>query len=479
MKRYLLNWALILLNFGCVILTSQAQSEAKTNQREPHPILASGPMLGHAGLRYASVWIQTKGQASLCLEYKLIGEAKDSSREPWVATSSVQEGTRCLRTGIGPAYTALFELDKLCEGARYTYRILLDEGDREPMDGRPLPESDMLVAEGEFRTQPHWLHRYPAPDFTIAMGSCGYINDPAYDRPSLSYGGDYKVFDRIAALKPSAMLWLGDNIYLREGDWESFHGMVNRYSHTRSTPEMISLLATCPQYAIWDDHDFGPNDATGSWPLKRESLDAFQLFWANPSYGMPEFGGISSAFRWMDVEVFLLDNRYHRNNQKLQDTCTRRMLGDAQIEWLVDALKFSRAPFKLVASGSQILNSHAIHETFANYPCERRKLLDRLAEEKIHNVIFLTGDRHHSEISKLEHKGIVFWDITSSPLTSGINSVADKDHNDNRIPESLFLKRGFATLNFSGPAKERLLTTRFHDSEGQVYFEYRIPSSAQ
>ncbi|MFM8686906.1 MAG: alkaline phosphatase D family protein, partial [Bacteroidota bacterium] len=183
--------------------------------------------------------------------------------------------------------------------------------------------------------------------------------------------------------------------------------------------------------------------------------------------------------RWMDVEVFLLDNRYHRNNQRLKDTCARRMLGDTQIEWLVDALKFSRAPFKLVASGSQILNSLAIHETYANYPCERRKLLDRLAEENIRNVIFLTGDRHHSEISKMEHKGVVFWDITSSPLTSGINSVADKDQNDFRIPESLSLKRGFATLNFSGPAKERLLTTRFHDSEGQVYFEYRIPSSGQ
>ncbi|MFM7913295.1 MAG: alkaline phosphatase D family protein, partial [Bacteroidota bacterium] len=187
------------------------------------------------------------------------------------------------------------------------------------------------------------MHRYPAPDFTIAMGSCSYTNDPAYDRPSPSYGGDYQVFDRIAALQPSAMLWLGDNTYLREGDWESFQGMVNRYQHTRATSSMASLLAICPQYAVWDDHDFGPNDATGSWPLKRESLEAFKLFWANPSYGMPEFKGITSAFRWMDVEVFLLDNRYHRNNQRLKDTCARRMLGDAQIEWLVDALKFSRA----------------------------------------------------------------------------------------------------------------------------------------
>jgi alkaline phosphatase D len=411
------------------------------------------------------------------MEYKLIGEATDSSREPWIATTAVREGTRCMRTSTGPAYTALFELDRLHEGARYAYRIVLDQGDRLDTDHPEADAPEQILAQGVMQTQPHWLHRYPAPDFTIAMGSCSYINDPAYDRPTPSYGGDYQVFDQIAALKPSAMLWLGDNIYLREGDWESFHGMVNRYNHTRATPELAGLLAICPQYAIWDDHDFGPNDATGSWPLKKESLEAFKLFWANPSYGMPEFEGIASAFRWMDVEIFLLDNRYHRNNQKFQDTCARRMLGEPQIEWLVDALKYSKAPFKLVASGSQILNSHAIHETYANYPCERRKLLDRLAEEKIRNVIFLTGDRHHSEISRMEHKGMVFWDITSSPLTSGTNSVANKDLNDHRIAESLSLRRGFATLNFSGPPKERLLTARFHDSQGVAYFEYLIPTT--
>ncbi|MFM7287799.1 MAG: hypothetical protein ACKO18_00280, partial [Bacteroidota bacterium] len=209
MKRTLASLALILIVFGCSNLVTLAQSQGKGNHRPAHPLVASGPMLGHAGLRYASVWIQTRRQASLCLEYQLISKAEDSSREPWVATSAVKVGTRCMRTGSGPAHTALFELDRLHEGARYSYRILLDEDDPEPVDGRPYPDRELLLAEGEFSTQPHWLHRYPAPDFTIAMGSCSYINDPAYDRPSPSYGGDYQVFDRIAALQPSAMLWLG------------------------------------------------------------------------------------------------------------------------------------------------------------------------------------------------------------------------------------------------------------------------------
>ena len=445
------------------VSTSPAQSPSAS------PALVSGPMLGHAGLRHASVWVQTEQPAVLCLEYKLVSDAKDSSREPWISTLAQNQGTRCVETSPAPAHTALFELDRLHEGARYEYRIVAE--DRE--SGRET----VLVAKEFFQTQPHWLHRYPVPEFTLAIGSCSYINDPAYDRPTPSYGGDYEVFDQIAALQPQAMLWLGDNIYLREGDWESLTGMINRYTHTRSVPALQKLLKTCPHYAIWDDHDFGPNDATGSWPLKRESLEAFKLFWANPSYGMPEFEGISSAFRLYDVDVFLLDDRYHRNHMYLKDSCSRQMLGKAQVDWLVDALKYSRAPFKLVACGGQILNSHAVHETYANYPCERNRLLDRLAQEKIHNVVFLTGDRHHSEISRMEHQGIVFHDITSSPLTSGASSVADKDQNAHRLPSSLGLKRGFATLHFSGPNKERIMTVRLRDTLGQVYHEYTLSST--
>jgi alkaline phosphatase D len=438
-----------------------------------HPLLAGGPMLGHAGLRYASVWIQTHGPAELCLEYQLISNAQDSSREPWLATMSSKRGRRCLEVSPGPAYTALFELDQLHEGATYEYQILETTGEESADQDHDTPS---IIASGTFKTQPHFAHRYPAPDWTLALGSCAYINDPAYDRPSASYGGAYQVFENLALEKPDAMLWLGDNVYFREGDWESMVGMIHRYRHMRSLPSLQKLLGSCPHYAVWDDHDFGPNDATGSWPLKRESLETFQLFWANPSYGMPEFQGISSAFRLRDVDVFLLDNRYHRTHQGMMDSCNRQMLGAAQVNWLVDALKYSRAPFKLVVCGSQILNSEAVHETFANYPCEQRYLLDRLAQENIQNLVFLTGDRHHSELSQRNIQGVVFHEITSSPLTSGVHLQAESEKNIYRVPGSLGTKRGYATLRFVGPSKERRMIIRFHDQDGKIYYETSITS---
>jgi phosphodiesterase/alkaline phosphatase D-like protein len=58
-------------------------------------------------------------------------------------------------------------------------------------------------------------------DFRVAFGSCAYVNDPPFDRssrPSGPYGGGYAIFDSIARMKPDMMLWLGDNIYLRDAD---------------------------------------------------------------------------------------------------------------------------------------------------------------------------------------------------------------------------------------------------------------------
>jgi alkaline phosphatase D len=142
----------------------------------------------------------------------------------------------------------------------------------------------------------------------------------------------------------------------------------------------------------------------------------------------------------------------------------------------VDALKFSRAPFKLVVCGSQVLNSEAVHETFANYPCEQNELLGRLAKENIQNLVFLTGDRHHSERSQRQDQGVMFHEITSSPLTSGVHLQAEAEKNQYRVPGSLGQTRGYATLRFTGPAKERRMIVRFHDQEGKIYYETSITS---
>jgi alkaline phosphatase D len=410
--------------------------------------LKSGPMLGYVEMREAAIWLQTEKAAAVNLDYRPLGTEK------WQ-----NAGSRITRQS--DAFTSKFIVGPLEPGTTYEYRIYVNA---KLINKTPY----------QFSTQKLWQWREDPPAFKIMLGSCAYTSEVAYDRPGEPYGGDYHIFESMAAAKPDMMLWLGDNVYLREVDWSSRSGMVHRYTHARALPQLQNLLATCPNYAIWDDHDFGPNDATGSWVHKNMSLDLFKLFWANNGFGVPGVEGITGAFRFNDIDFFLLDNRYHRSSEQLADSCERRMLGQRQIDWLIDALKFSNASFKIVAVGSQVLNSEALYENYAQFPCEREQLLQRIEKEGIKNVIFATGDRHHSELSRLERNGLVLYDITASPLTSKAGNNRDNEINKNRVAGSLVLQRNYTTLEVSGSRRARKLILRNFDSNGNQLFEYLI-----
>jgi alkaline phosphatase D len=410
--------------------------------------LISGPMIGHVSMRSAQVWAQVDNEADLSVSYWKEGgeESARYSDSKWADSKT--------------AFSGLFELSGLDPGSHYRA---------------------VLVANGEaigdtinINTQVLWDYRMDPPAFKTVIGSCTFINDSIYDRPGRGYGGEYEVFESIVSAEPDMMLWLGDNVYLREVDFQSYSGYLYRYTHTRALPEMQELLKACPNYAIWDDHDYGPNDADASWIHRDWAQEAFKTFWANPSYGAPSgANNIATAFRFNDVEFFLLDNRSQRihHNNRTQDI---HVLGDEQIDWLIAALNKSKAPFKMVAVGGQFLNTVDRHENMANFP-ERQEIIDRIEEEHIHGVVFLTGDRHCTDMSRIELEGgAVIHDLTVSPLTSSAYDNSDEP-NDLRVDGTTVPFRNFAELNFSGPRKNRSLKIVVKDANGvEVWTETLI-----
>ena len=104
--------------------------------------------------------------------------------------------------------------------------------------------------ELEFQTQEHWEYRKDAPNFSFAVGSCAYTNEKTKDRPGKSYGQDYFIYNSILDKNPDFMIWLGDNVYLREPDWNTKTGIYHRYSHDRSIKELQPLLGSVHHYAI-------------------------------------------------------------------------------------------------------------------------------------------------------------------------------------------------------------------------------------
>lgn len=248
-------------------------------------LIQSGPMVGYSTMREAFLWVQTTEVAEVHFEYF----DKNKPRERFKTTKYTTEA----KTG----FVAQLIADQILPGKEYQYEVYVN--------GKRVKRSYPM----EFQSQTLWQWRTDPPEVSFAIGSCAYVNDPPFDRPGTPYGSGYEIFESIHKKNPDFMLWLGDNTYLREADWNSRTGFLHRYTHTRSLPEMQPLLASTHHYAIWDDHDFGPNDSDGSFPLKDTATEMFKLFWGNPNYDALNSGGITGSFQWADLDFFLLDNR--------------------------------------------------------------------------------------------------------------------------------------------------------------------------
>ena len=440
----------LLLATAAAVQSACSFAAAPTDQ----PRLVAGPMPGHSGARAATVWLQSSGGGEVVLDYWPDGRPEELRSSQVLPLESAQQ------------FTAHIELGGLEPGTTYRYRVKLN--------GKPAATTGKLM----FHTQPLWRWRSDPPAFRVVTGSCAYINDAAYDRPGKPYGDDYGIFTRIAEQSPDMMLWLGDNVYTREADFDSRWGMAERYRHTRALPELQLLLQSAQHYAIWDDHDYGPNEANRSFELKDQSLALFKRYWANPAYGLPGEAGIFTRFSFRDIDFFLLDNRYYRNSDRAPDTPQKSMLGGHQLAWLKDALLRSSAPFKIIANGSQMLNQFSDRESWRNFPAEQADFLDWLNKTGISGVVFLSGDTHFSALTRLEREhNYPLYELSCSPLTAGPRSQAQPLTHIQPLPGTFVGERNFCQLDFSGPAKARRLTISVFDVNGKQRWQRDIGAS--
>jgi len=149
------------------------------------------------------------------------------------------------------------------------------------------------------------------------------------------------------------------------------------------------------------------------------------------------------------------------------------MLGAAQIDWLIKALKYSDAAFKLIAVGGQVLNDGAVFENYSTYPDEQKELLRRIEMEGIKNVVFLTGDRHFSQLSTLVFMdGRKVHDLTVSPFTSGVYSPTEI--NSLMVDGTLVVEQNFGTLTFTGAKNERTMKIQIFNTKGEQLWEKAI-----
>lgn len=262
----------------------------------------------------------------------------------------------------------------------------------------------------------------------IAFGSCGYQDEP---QPVLTLA---------AGQKPAAFIFLGDNIY---GDTDNMDTLRNKYTRWMAQPDFKRLDSSTKIFATWDDHDFGWNDAGTYYAFKKESKEIFMEFFKEPagSERRKHEGIYKTEYLEQDdkkIQIILLDVRTFRNNLLPYDTFVKlprehyfytpdykphtsadsTLLGEEQWKWLGEELK-KPADLRLICSGSQFSIEYNGYEAWANFPNEQKRMLELIKSTRASGVLFLTGDVHYAEISRLEEPGLYpIYDVTASGITS-------------------------------------------------------------
>ncbi len=289
--------------------------------------------------------------------------------------------------------------------------------------------------------------------------------------------------------KPDLLLFIGDNIY---ADTEDMDLMRAKYAKLAANKEFQSLRGSCPTMATWDDHDYGVNDGGADYAKRVDSQTEFLDFWQVPQdsprrsrqgvYDARSFGPAGKR-----LQVIVLDTRYHRSPLRTgsrrvggpyypdQDE-SKTMLGDAQWQWLEQQLR-QPAELRLIVSSIQFAASAAGQETWANLPSERQRLLALIRTTKAAGVFVVSGDRHWSELSRLDDGAeYPIYDLTSSSFNQ-IHQRGTPTENLHRISDTTYHRENYGLIKIDWQMPDPQVTMQIKDIEGGVRIEQRFLAS--
>lgn len=237
-----------------------------------------------------------------------------------------------------------------------------------------------LSRQGRFQTFPTG----PA-SFTFAFGACA------------TEGSNGAVFDTIRELDPLFFLITGDLYYanIAVNDPQRFWTAFDR---TLTAPAQAALYRAAPIAYIWDDHDFGPNDADSTAPSREAAQTVYRR--AVPHYALPAGDGaapVYQAFTVGRVRFILTDTRSARVPESAPDDAGKTMLGAEQKEWFKRELLAANGRYPVivwVSTDPWIAEAAPGAAGWGSYATERRELADFIADNDIQGLAMLAGDAH-------------------------------------------------------------------------------------
>ena len=266
----------------------------------------------------------------------------------------------------------------------------------------------------------------------------------------------------------------GDTPYI---DTAVLSTIRSKYRHMMQRPGLMDLGRNISVVGTWDDHDFGLNNGNGVTCADRKvnTRRGFVEYRAHDRYGASD-EGIYHKVDMGAMEIFLLDPRWWSQTaaspvDASQSTC----FGSVQWQWILDSIRNSDAPFKVLLQG-QIWQDKKSGETddMFTYWSERDAMLDMIKQEKIPGVVLIGGDIHLSRY--LLHPQRVGYDLHDFITCPGHEStILSLNVYHPSLEWSLVEPHQFLTLKADTTKSVPELTAQYIDQTGAVRHELVIP----
>lgn len=321
-----------------------------------------------------------------------------------------------------------------------------------PGDPAPLPGDDVALTR-------------------VAFASCnGQTSDQSH-------------WTALSAAQPDLFVFLGDNVYgdrllIDNGAYEvlvkepkpTLDALRLAYHQQAGQPLWQDFWTRVPTLPTWDDHDYGLNDAGGSFPHKARAEELFLDFWRVPGDDPRRAReGVYHAWSFgpegQRVQILLLDTRTFRSDlvenkpgRGYANTGEGTMLGERQWAWLEAALA-EPADLRLVVSSIQVVSDSHRWERWDTLPAERTRLLELVAATP--GALLLTGDRHLGGVYRATVGSTEVVEVTSSSLNKDFLSRGEPDE---RREGPAALGRNFGLLDIDWEAGT--VSIRLHDETG-------------
>jgi hypothetical protein len=283
--------------------------------------------------------------------------------------------------------------------------------------------------------------RPPAPEsppgqLCFAVASCQYPAGPL--DPPLAYAS-YRQLGTLldggaGQPRPQFVVLAGDQVYV-----DASAGLIDPtiaddryelpYEKLLRVPAVRSVFRRVPVYAMLDDHEIEENWELGvhessasttnsrdeSSPLSQRHYGRSAYFKFQRAAGPPPTAAIGDSHDpvWYERELdgfrfFFADTRTERQARLAHEIDAARIMSNAQFEALLTWLTLHKddgRPMFVVSPAillpRRLATTHGNASAFSSdawdgFPCSFRRLLAHIAYHRIENVIFLSGDEHHS-----------------------------------------------------------------------------------